>query len=62
MEPEKHETMLEKLTRFKAATSSMTQEQVDACAWLMGAYSCGWTPETLAAEYQKYIVIYHTKA
>ena len=57
MEPEKRESMLERMTRFEAAAKAMTQEQVDACAWLMGAYSCGWTPETLAAEYRDCIAI-----
>lgn len=54
--PPKHiETRLEMLQRFQRVARSMTQEQVDACAWLMGGYSCGWTPETLGNLYQDVI-------
>lgn len=55
MEKQDIETRKEMLQRYKAIALCMTQAQIDACAWLMGTYSCGWTPTTLAAEYQDII-------
>jgi hypothetical protein len=54
MEPQKEETHKEGLIRLQAIAKSMSQSQIDACAWLMGG-GMGWTPETLALGYQSYI-------
>lgn len=43
----------EKLQRYQAAVKTMTQEQVDACAWLFGGYGSAWTPANCAARYQE---------
>lgn len=42
--------MREYLTRLYNASESLTQEQIDACAWVMGASGAGWTRETLLQE------------
>lgn len=35
---------------FIAAVAGMTQEQIDACAYVMGASGAGWNKENIAAE------------
>jgi hypothetical protein len=40
------------MDRHIAAVATMTQDQIDACAWLMGASGIGWTKENMAAEFQ----------
>jgi hypothetical protein len=40
------------MDRHIAAVQSMTQEQIDACAWLMGADGGGWNKENMTAEFQ----------
>jgi len=44
-----HEITLEQhLTRLAEVAKTMTQEQVAACAWVMGASNCGWNPENVS--------------
>jgi hypothetical protein len=33
--------------RLLAAAQTLTQDQIDACAWVMGGSGCGWTKETI---------------
>ena len=40
------------MDKYAAAVNTMTQEQIDACAWIMGGSGVGWTKETLTAEFQ----------
>ena len=40
------------MDRHIAAVATMTQDQIDACAWLMGASGIGWTKENMTAEFQ----------
>ena len=35
---------------YVAAVQSLTQEQIDACAYVMGAGGCGWNKENIEAE------------
>ncbi len=30
---------------LRKAAATLTQDQIDACAWAMGGSGCGWTPE-----------------
>ena len=46
---------LESLKRHQAIAASMSQDQINACAWHMGCAGAGWTPQTLAAAYQPFI-------
>jgi len=55
MENQKPETQKELLIRLQKVAATMTQDQVDACGWFMGAYQCGWTPKNLAGEFQHWI-------
>jgi hypothetical protein len=32
---------------MRQAISTMTQEQIDACAWVMGCDNCGWNKENM---------------
>ena len=51
----KIKTRKEMLIELQSIAKTLTQEQVTACAWRMGAGGAGWTPENLAANYQPYI-------
>ena len=44
------------LLRYQAAVKTMTQEQVDACTWLLYGMTGVWNPVDLAAEYDELIV------
>ena len=37
---------------FIKAVSTLTQEQIDAVAWVMGGSGCGWNKENITAELQ----------
>ena len=45
----KHENETEEQfhRRLLAAAQTLTQEQIDACAWVMGGSGCGWTRESV---------------
>jgi hypothetical protein len=43
MERIKDETDEQYFKRLRRAAISLTQEQIDACAWVMGGSGCGWT-------------------
>ena len=47
MKPIKSKEQLQKLID---SLDSMTQDQIDACAYCMGASGCGWTKENLKTE------------
>ena len=47
MEKIKPLTLEEHLAKMIASVESMTQEQIDACAWCMGCSGCGWTKQTI---------------
>jgi len=47
MQPIKQETTSARLQRLAKVAETMTQAQVDACAWAMGASGCGWTPHSI---------------
>ena len=35
--------------RMEEAAKTLTQIQIDACAWVMGGSGCGWTKEAVLA-------------
>ena len=37
----------EKTLRLIAAIQTLTQDQIDACAWVMGGSGAGWTKEKI---------------
>jgi hypothetical protein len=37
---------------YIAAVSTLTQQQIDALAWVMGASDCGWNKENITKELQ----------
>ena len=39
--------MEEYLTRLSMVAATLSQEQIDACAWVMGGSGCGWTKEKI---------------
>ena len=41
------ETQEEYYKRLLAAAQTLTQDQIDACGWVMGGSGCGWTQETI---------------
>ena len=45
------QTFNDLMDRHIASISTMTQDQIDACAWLMGG-GVGWTKENMIAEFQ----------
>jgi hypothetical protein len=46
---QKHdETHDEYLARLAKVAINLTQDQVEACAWVMGGSGCGWTPESVS--------------
>jgi hypothetical protein len=44
------ETQEQYLKRIEAAAKTLTQDQIDACAWAMGASGCGWTRQGVLRE------------
>ncbi len=47
METINRETFQEKMERLQKAAETLTQEQIDACAWAMGGSGCGWNKENV---------------
>jgi len=47
MPPKKEETQEEYFERLRNGAHSLTQNQIDACAWAMGGSGVGWTKETI---------------
>ena len=45
MEKIKQETIGQMLFRLSQVADTLTQEQIDACAWAMGGSGGGWTKE-----------------
>jgi hypothetical protein len=50
MENEKPLTFEQQMQSLIEATETLTQEQVNACAWVMGGSGVGWTPDLVRAE------------
>jgi hypothetical protein len=42
MQPPTEEPLEQYFDRLSVAASTLTQEQIDACAWVMGASAVGW--------------------
>ena len=47
MEPIKPESWDEYFQRLEKAAKTLTQEQINACAWAMGGSGVGWTQENI---------------
>jgi hypothetical protein len=47
MEQLKSLTLQQRLSIMIEAVDTMTQQQIDACAWCMGGGGCDWTKESL---------------
>ncbi len=47
MEQIKKETSIEYLERLKKVAKTLTNEQVEACAWVMGGSGAGWNPTNI---------------
>ena len=47
MEPIKPETEEEYFKRLEEAAKTLTQSQIDACAWVMGGSGCGWNKDSI---------------
>jgi len=45
-----NETQAEYMARLYHAASTFTQDQIDACAYVMGGSGCGWTKENILKE------------
>jgi hypothetical protein len=45
-------TFNQRMDGFIKAVSTLTQEQIDAVAWVMGGSGCGWNKENITAELQ----------
>lgn len=50
MQKQPDETRSEWLARLSRIAFTLTQDQVDACAYVMGNSDCGWTPKTISIE------------
>jgi len=48
MEKQREETYQEYLARLAEVAKTLTPEQIEACAWVMGASGCGWTSEKIS--------------
>jgi hypothetical protein len=47
MQKQTDETPEEYYKRLLAAAQTLTQDQIEACAWVMGGSGCGWTKEKI---------------
>lgn len=47
MQKQAEETQEEYYKRLLAAAQTLTQDQIEACGWVMGGSGCGWTRETI---------------
>lgn len=45
-------TFNQKMDGFIAAVATLTQQQIDAVAWVMGGSGCGWNKENITKELQ----------
>lgn len=59
MQKIKEETESEYHLRLLAAAQTLTQDQIDACAWVMGGSGCGWTKETIIEQLPIVAVVTH---
>ena len=50
MEKIKKPTLLEKFKHLVDNAEGLSQGQIDACAYVMGASGCGWTRENVVKE------------
>lgn len=41
------ETLTERLERYKNAALNLTQDQIDAMAWVMGGSGAGWDKDSV---------------
>ena len=57
MEKIKNETAVEYFTRLKQVVPTLTQDQINACAWVMGGSGCGWTKEGIADEINRALTV-----
>jgi len=46
-------TFNQRMDGFIAAVSTLTQEQIDAVAWVMGGSGCGWNRDNITKELQE---------
>lgn len=60
MEKIKGETTAQYLERLSRVAATLTQEQVDACAYVMGGSGCGWTPNNITVEIANWANKYQT--
>jgi len=49
MEKQEINTEVEHHLRMLAAAKTLTQDQIDACAWVMGGSGAGWTRQSVIA-------------
>lgn len=56
MEKKKLPTFKEKIENYIRAADSLTQVQIDACAWVMGGSGCGWTKEKIKDDLNQALV------
>ena len=50
MQKIKDTTAVDYFTKLKQVVPTLTQDQINACAWVMGGSGCGWTKEGIADE------------
>jgi hypothetical protein len=50
-------SFIERMESLMAAAATLTQEQVDACAWVMGCSACGWDPSLVVEELKRYQLV-----
>lgn len=50
MQKQPDETHAQWLERLSRIALTLTQDQIDACAYVMGGSDCGWTPNTVSEE------------
>jgi hypothetical protein len=43
------ETSQQYFARLKSAVQTLTQDQIDACAWVMGGSGAGWNKENISS-------------
>ena len=48
MQKIKDKTAVDYFTQLKQVVPTLTQDQINACAWAMGASGCEWTKEGVA--------------
>jgi hypothetical protein len=48
------ETFMARVERWKNVAKTLTQEQINSCAVVMGCLDVGWTKETIIKELESY--------